>query len=113
MDFLQKIEKLARKPRSKWTAKDREYVVQIAAQEGVQVNPLCPDCYIDTCVIILNKYKADDNPEVDGYQLRAGLDVWHAGMRVNAALLNAENARKWLAAGLPERYFIKMPSNED
>lgn len=88
--------------------------MSLAADYGVHVNPLCPDCYTDTAIILLSKIRGgEDNPVVDGFQLQEGLDVWHAEMRVNAALLNKENAERWIAAGLPLRFFTKRPCNED
>lgn len=119
MENLEKLKSLVNQAASKWTAKDREFVVGLAADFGVKINTLCKNCYIDAAVEIYDKMTRETQPmaEAGGYALRAGTDVIlhaHGGaFRVCAATLTVENARVWLALGLPKEFFETIPDEDN
>ena len=106
---------LADKPANKWTDKQKELTRDEAAKKGIRINEGCPDCYRDAAAqLAILLRPAEKGASAGGYELRPGLDITlhsykHGVFRVCAATLTEENARKWLAAGLPERFFVKMP----
>lgn len=113
MEILDKLKKWADK--QTFTAKEREEIVKLAAEHGIEINPLCPDCYRDAVIQLYGIYKPKDEPkDKNGYALREGVDVvLHARngneYHICEAALTEENARKWLASGLPDNFFAKMP----
>lgn len=113
MEILDKLTKWADK--QAFTAKEREEIVKLAAEHGIEINPLCPDCYRDAVIQLYGIYKPKDEPQdKGGYVLREGVDVvLHARngneYHICEATLTVENARKWLAAGMPDTFFAKMP----
>ena len=124
MESYEKFEKLATK-KAKYTAKERELIVQAAAEFGIRLNTLCPDCYHDAAVQIALKVREEKEPReaknAGGYVLRAGTNVVLQSkgrkFHVNETELTEENARLWLAYGLPAYYFEQTPEtpqeNED
>ena len=116
METLERLAALADKSKSKWTAKDREYIVDLCAEHGIRLNTLCPDCYKDAAIELYTKLKPSDaEPKsAGGYALRPGTDIFlHARngntYHVCEALLNAKSAREWLKNGLSESYFVSVP----
>lgn len=117
MENLEKLKKLVNKAASKWTAKDREFIVGLSAEHGLRLNTLCKNCYIDAAVELYYKLSPEGPSEdAGGYSLLGGVDVvlHHAGAtwRVCAATLTKETAEIWLKHGLPKKYFATLPQNE-
>ena len=117
MEILDRLTKLADK--QKFTAKEREEIVKLAAKHGIEINPLCPDCYRDAVIQLYSIYKPKDEPQdKGGFILRDGLDVvLHArngnDYHICEATLTKASALKWLANGAPSTIFAKMPKDED
>ena len=117
MKILDKLTKWANK--RTFTAKEREEIVRLAAKHGIEINPLCPDCYRDSVIQLYSIYKPKDEPQdKGGYVLREGMDVvLHArngnDYHICEATLTKANALKWLANGAPSTIFAKMPKDED
>ena len=113
MEIHEKIADLVKKSKTKWTADDKEFIVGLCADNGISINPLCPDCYKDAAVQLYTIYKPKEEKTAGGYALRDGVDVMHhAGGRVYhvcAATLTEESAREWIEAGLPLSYFAQLP----
>ena len=116
MENYEKIRQLVSKPANKLTAKDREFIVRLAAEYDVKINTLCKNCYIDAAVEIYTKIHPQEkqpSASAGGYVLRAGVDIILNGKyRVNAATLTEANARLWLQKGLPVSYFETIPDND-
>lgn len=113
--ILLKIEQLANMPKSAWMGADREWVVGMCADNNIPINPLCPDCYHDAVIQLYGIYKPKGTAkQAGGYELREGLNVmYHANNRVYhvcEATLTEKNAKAWLKAGLPRRFFSKLPN---
>ena len=115
MSVLEQIRKWSEK--TTYTAKEKEKISKLAAENNIALNPLCPDCYWDAVAELytISKPKQKEH-DAGGYELRDGLDVtWvssrHGEFRICAATCNAENAKKWLAAGVPSRFFKHMPQD--
>ena len=117
MEISEKVKKLADK--QKFTAKEREYIVKLAAKHGIEINPLCPDCYRDAVIQLYGIYKPKgETRDKGGFVLRDGLDVYlHARngneYHICEATLTKANALKWLANGAPSTICAKMPKDED
>lgn len=117
MKILDKLTKLADK--RTFTAKEREEIVKLAAEHGIEINPLCPDCYRDAVIQLYSIYKPKEEPQdKGGYVLRDGLDVVLHSRNGNEyhiceATLTKANALKWLANGAPSTIFAKIPKDED
>lgn len=106
---LDKLRKIAAKKPAQITTKERQFLVGLAADNGVSINPLCKDCYRDAAVQLFRVLDPEQLHASGGFALVPGTDVIFKGERVCDATLTAENARRWLAAGLRSWYFAKMP----
>lgn len=115
MEILEKVKKIVEKPASKITVKEREFLVGLAADYGVSINPLCKNCYHDAAIEIYTIISKSTNEvqEVDGYALVDGCNLLINGEPVNAATLTKEKAERWIKMGLPLRYFAKLPKDDD
>lgn len=105
MEILEKLQKIAQKAVSKITTAEKEWLVSLAAENAVHINPLCPDCYKDAAIELYQKLKpADETPAVSGYKLRKGVDViFHAPngnkYHICDATLTEKTAKVWIANG--------------
>lgn len=106
---------LAEKPANKWTDKQKELTRDEAAKHGIHLNTGCPDCYRDAAAQLALALRPKEEPkDAGGYVLRPGIDVVlhsykYGSFRICEATLTKANAEKWIAAGIPMRYFIKTP----
>lgn len=109
MKLHEKMKALAEK--GKLTAKEREFVVKYAVENGIQLNTLCKDCYRDAAIQLYSIYKPKEEAKENGsaYQLRDGLDVLFNGLRINEATLTDKLAKRILKQGFPERFFKHLP----
>lgn len=98
--------------KSKLTAKEREFIVEHAVKNDLQINTLCKECYKDAAIVLYGIYKPKDADEKDGrlWVLRKGLDVIFNGKRINEATLTDTLAYKIVEQGFPTRFFTRMPS---
>lgn len=110
--ILERLRKIVAKKPAKITTAEREWLVGLAADNGVQINPLCTNCYHDAAIEIYDMLTREQPQpqEVDGWALKPGTNLLLNGEPVNAGTLTAANARRWLKIGLPERYFAKTPT---
>ena len=108
MKIYDKIAALVDK--TKYSASEREFIVGLCADNGIQLNTLCKDCFHDAVIQLAIIYKPKAEVAKGAYELRPGLDVILNGtVRVCEATLTDENAEKWLKMGLPKRFFVRMP----
>lgn len=111
MEIAEKLKTLAAK--KKYTAKEREYIAKMCAQEGIVLNTLCPDCYNDAVIQLYGIYRKSGEPEVGAYRLHEGVDIiLNKTERICAATLTDENAKRWLRMGLPLSYFAALPDDD-
>ena len=109
MEMYEKMLQLAEK--SKLTAKERELIVSEAANHDIRINTLCESCYKDAAMQLAVIYKPKD-VQPGAYKLREGLDVRFNGYHITADTITDDLAKRILAQGFPERYFVEMPSDE-
>ena len=115
MEKYEKFKALAEK--AELTAEDKAAIMEEAGKHGIVLNKRCAACYKDAAVQIALAYKpAEAQPDAGGYELRDDIDVTlhsfkHGEFRVCKATLTKENAEKWIAAGIPLRFFKKLPEN--
>lgn len=108
---------LAEKPAKKWTTKQKELVRAEADKRGIKINEACPDCWADAAIQLAVALKPKPTPkEAGGFALRDDIDVVlesyrYGRMHVCKEELTEENARKWLQAGIPKRFFVKLPAD--
>lgn len=114
MEKYVKIKALATK-KGRYTAKEREYITKLAAENGIFLNTLCPDCYKDAAIEICSilKPKAEEKSECN-YELKEGVNMLMYARngntyRVCAATLTDASAEEWLANGLSKSFFSKLP----
>ena len=105
------------------TAADKAAIEEAAQTYGLTLNKNCPNCYRDAAIQIalVNKPEEVGTPLPDGapkdapeYELYPEVDIvidsFRFGhMHVCAKECTPENARKWIAAGLPKRFFKHIP----
>lgn len=109
-EILQNLRAIVDK-RGKLNAKEREFITGLCAENGIQLNTLCPDCYKDAAVELYSLLSKDE-PKRGAFALREGVDIMlNKTERVCEATCTDENARKWLAMGLPVSYFVTMPDD--
>ena len=111
MENLEYLRAIVNK-RGKLNAKEREFVTGLCAEHDIKLNTLCPDCYKDAAVELYG-ILSKSAPAVGNYELRDGVDVvLNKTERMCAATCTDENARRWLAMGLPVSFFAKMPKED-
>ena len=99
----------------KLTADDKEFVRDCADVYGVNFNPQktrCKSCYQDAAMAVLSVIKANEPaPQADEnaprYVLRAGVDVYFGGIRVNEHTITDELAERIIARGFEKKFFAK------
>lgn len=116
MEKYEKIKAIAQK--FKLSAEDKRFIEPLAIENGITINKGCSDCWRDAAIQLAIIYKPEQEaqPNACGYELRPDIDVTlhsykYGTMRVCPALVNEENVKKWLAAGIPLRFFTKTPDN--
>lgn len=97
------------------SAADKVKIEEVAQAYGLSLNKNCPDCYRDaaTQIALANKPKVEQ--EQGEYELCDGIDITLDSFRfgrlhVCAKNCTPENARKWVEAGIPLRYFKRIPN---
>ncbi len=113
-----RLQQIANKPASEFTADDRNFVRECAKAFGIPFDPKtrCKDCYKDAAVACYNITKEDaahaeaEQPAKESaprYVLRAGVDVYFGKIRVNAATITDELAERIIAKGFDRKFFVK------
>lgn len=70
----------------------------------------CPNCWLDATLAAYRELATRLQPETgDGSKIRlkAGVDIYWGGERVNEATVTDEKLNRWLAAGLPADFWEK------
>ena len=101
-----------------FTDEEKDALETYAEKHGISINHGCNDCYRDAAVQLALAYKPKEQPKANDceYELREDIDVTlhsfnHGSFRVCPALCTKENAEKWIAAGIPLRFFKKLPKD--
>lgn len=107
--------KLAEK--KKYTAEEKRTLETYAAEHGIEINKSCPDCYADAAAQLAIIYKPKEEKKAGGFVLRDDIDIVldsypHGRFHVCPATCTDENARKWIEAGIPRRFFAHIPEGE-
>ena len=113
-----RLQQIANKPASEFTADERNFVRECAKAFGVPFDPKtrCKDCYKDAAVACYNAIKEDTAPaeaeqpakeSAPRYVLRAGVDVYFGKIRVNAATISDELAEQIIGKGFDRKFFVK------
>lgn len=115
MEIYEQIRAIAEK--FKLSKADKEFIAPLAEKHGIEINRTCSDCWRDAAIQLALIYKPQDNTPLSGYVLREDIDITlhsfkFGTLHICPALCNEENAKKWIAAGAPLRWFKHVP-NED
>lgn len=109
-----RLREIAEKLTSEVTQDDKDFVLETAAELGIQISVRgnCKMCYVDGAILCYKKIvenEAAENAVTDTrkYILKPNTDVWFGSIRVNEATLTDEMAEKIIAKGLQKKYFIK------
>ena len=110
------MRKLSEKKRL--TAKDKSLIEELAQTFGVTLNKNCPNCYRDAALQIALANKPRVEPQDGEYELCDDIDITiesykFGRLHVCAKDCTADNARKWIAAGVPLRFFKKYPHDHN
>lgn len=104
--------------KAEYTAEEKETLATYAAEHGIAINHGCNDCYHDAAVQLALAYKPKEKKTETPceYELCDDIDITlhsfnHGVFHVCPALCTKENAEKWIAAGIPLRFFKKLPKN--
>lgn len=115
METYERLREMVEK--SRLTKEDKVFIEPLAKQHDISLNKRCPDCWKDAAIQLALLYKPkEEGKSAGGYVLRKGIDVTlysyrYGTFRVCEATLTKENAEKWIAAGIPLRYFEKTPED--
>lgn len=132
MEVLERLKKIAEMLPEEIGAEEKQFVQDQAAGAGVKINVRrnCKNCYIDAAVQIYDKLKRraegeeaqaeseaptesekqaesetpTESEKPKPLRLRAGVDVFYLGMRINAAT-SQEDLQKIKAQGFPAHFF--------
>lgn len=112
MEIYEKFKKLSEKQR--FTAAEKAEIEEVAQAYGLTLKKGCPDCYRDAAIQIAIANRPKTIQEAGDYELCDGIDITidsyrHGHMHVCAKNCTNENARKWIEAGLPLRFFKRVP----
>lgn len=113
MEKYEHFKTLAEKKRL--TAQDRAEILDAAEQMGIALNRTCSNCYHDAAVQIALALKPAGEPQTAGaYELYENIDITLESYRfgrlhVCAKECNEANAKLWIAAGIPLRFFKHLP----
>lgn len=117
MEKYEKFAALAEK--DKLNASDKKAIAAEADALGVEINPNCPSCYKDAAIQIALHYKPEHKTQTGSkYELFDDIDITihsfkFGTMRCCNATISDDAARRWLAAGLPRRFFKTIPNESN
>lgn len=104
--------------KKRFGAEDKKAIVQEAETLGISLDRTCSNCLHDAAVQIALYYKPKGSPEeqrsLEGYVLHDGIDITlesykHGRLHVCAKNCTEANAKLWIAAGIPTRFFKHLP----
>lgn len=90
---------------------DKQQLLEIADEFGVEhpKNQNCGDCWKDFAFVLRNHIKEQMIPEERKYILKAGVDVYFKGERINNGMLTDKKAEELIEDGFATYLFAKMP----
>lgn len=97
------------------TASDKKYLKQLAHEYDVQFDncKTCPNIWHDLAVQLYARIqKTSESYAGAKYVLKDGVDVYFGDIRINAATLTDELAKKVLARGFARRWFAVIPESD-
>lgn len=109
--------KLANK--SRFSVDEKVVIKEHADKHGIAINSRCSSCWKDAVVQLALIYKPKEEMRiVSGYVLRDDIDCIldsykYGRLRINQALATKENVEKWIAAGIPMRWFKQVPNESN
>lgn len=109
--------------KKRFGAEDKKAIAQEAETLGIALNTTCSNCLHDAAVQIALHYKPKEEPvkveKNEGYALHDGIDITlesykYGRLHVCAKNCTEANAKLWIAAGIPTRFFkhIQDEGNE-
>lgn len=116
MEIFEKYKTLAEKKRL--TAAEKAEIEAKTQEYGIVLNKRCSNCYRDAALQIALANKPKTEQENGEYELCEGIDITidsfkYGTLRVNKANCTPANARKWIAAGIPLRFFKRYPNESN
>lgn len=105
-----RVRDIVNKPARELTAEDRSFLQEVAAELEIEsaTKAGCKKCWHEIAMriaIALSDNQPADENNKRAYVLREGVDLLFGGIRINAATLTDELARKIIARGFDKKYF--------
>lgn len=108
--------------KKRFGAEDKKAIAQEAEALGITLDRTCSNCYHDAGVQIALYYKPKEQTEqteaLDGYVLHDGIDITLESYRFGTLHVCAKhctpaNAKRWIEAGIPKRFFKHIPNDDN
>lgn len=110
-EIISRVQLIVETPASDLTSEDKAFLQQAAEQVGVEParRAGCKKCWHELAMQIWLKLKEKEQPEQDvrAFVLKDGVDLLFGGVRINAATLTDDLARRIIARGFPIKYFAR------
>ena len=105
-----RVREIVNKPARELTAEDKSFLTEAAAELEIEsaTKAGCKKCWHEVAMHIaieLNNNQPADEDNKRAYVLREGVDLLFGGIRINAATLTDELARKIISRGFDKKYF--------
>lgn len=105
-----RVREIVNKPARELTAEDKSFLTEAAAELEIEsvTKAGCKKCWHEVAMriaIALNNNQPADEDNKRAYVLREGVDLLFGGIRINAATLTDELARKIIERGFDKKYF--------
>lgn len=108
-EIISRVRDIVNKPASELTSDDKLFLQSAAEQVGVEVTGRagCKKCWHELAMQIAIKLKKKDQSDQSGsaFVLKDGVDLLFGGVRINAATITDDLARRIIARGFPTKYF--------
>lgn len=100
--------------KKRYTAEEKAEIEAKAQEYGIKLVKRCSQCYQDAAMQIALANKPQTQQEKGEYELCDGIDITLDSFRfgrlhVCPANCTPANARKWLDAGIPRKFFKRLP----
>lgn len=98
---------------------DKRAISEEAQELGIELNTNCTDCYRDAAMQIALHYKPQEKkPTGKHYELCDGIDITlhsykYGELHICEKYCTDANAKKWIAAGIPMRFFKVVPNESN
>lgn len=111
METKEKLKAIANKQRL--TADDKQFVIELAAELGVEFEPKkgCSDCYKDMAVVLYGRLPDEEGESERRYLLRDGIDVYWGTLRVNNTCSD-EELEDYLQRGFPKQLYKRIDGED-